>query len=152
MSEISYALPYPAELLIPHRPPMLLIKQLLERKNNYGLIDAYIDRDCFFIDDEFTILPELYIETIAQATAAIGGWDALIESRPPIKGFLVGLNDIEFKGKLKIEEAFTVELSKDFEFGEVTIMKGTVRNKDGIVLQGEIKIWEDKSGKAINII
>jgi 3-hydroxyacyl-[acyl-carrier-protein] dehydratase len=152
MSEISYFLPYPAELLIPHRPPMLLIRQLLERKENSALIDAYIDQDCFFIDDEYAILPELYIEIIAQATAAIRGWDALIKSSPPVKGFLVGLNNIEFKGKLNIEETFVIELSKDFEFGEVTIMKGIIRNKDGIVLQGEIKVWEDKSGKAINVI
>ena len=152
MSTTSFSLPYPADKLIPHRPPMLLVRQLLERKKDSALIDAYIFKDCFFYDSEFGILPELYIEIIAQAIAAISGWDALKESRPAVKGFLVGVNNISFSGKLNLEETIFVELTKNFEFGEVTIMNGLLRNEAGIILQGEIKVWEDKSGKAANIM
>jgi 3-hydroxymyristoyl/3-hydroxydecanoyl-(acyl carrier protein) dehydratase len=142
----SISLPYPVESLVPHRPPMLLVRQILERNKNTGLVDAIIPDNSIFFDPEFGILPELYVEIIAQAMAAISGWDALVGNTPTVKGLLVGLSDIKFIGKINPGELLLIELEKKLEFGGVTIMEGVLRSESGIILQGDVKVWEDKNG------
>jgi len=123
---------------------MLLIDSLLERDEHHALIEVNIPMDSCFQDSRFGILPELYVEIMAQATAAVSGWDALLEAKPPIKGFLVGLNNVEYLGRLSAGETAYVELIKDLEFAEITIMKGVLRNQVGIIMRAELKVWEEK--------
>ena len=142
------ALPYPAEFLVPHRPPMFFVRQVIERGKDTGLVDAIVpDYGIFFDKKSGMILPELYIEIMAQATAAINGWDALNESTEVVRGFIVGMDHIKFNCHAKPGETIWVEVVKKLEFGEITILETTLRTNSKTVIQGEIKVWKRKMNK-----
>jgi 3-hydroxymyristoyl/3-hydroxydecanoyl-(acyl carrier protein) dehydratase len=139
-------LPYPAEFLVPHRPPMLFVRQIIERGQDTGLVDAIVpNAGIFFNKNTGIILPELYIEIMAQATAAINGWDTLNESKEPIPGFIVGIDNIRFNCHARPGETIWIEVVKKLEFGEITILEATARTDSMAIIQGEIKVWENKS-------
>ena len=140
------ALPYPAEFLIPHRPPMLLVRQIIERKKDTALVDAIVpDEGIFFDRHSEVVLPELYIEIMAQAIATINGWDALNEPTAPLRGFVVGMHHIEFNSHAKPGETIWIELVRKLEFGEIIVFDGIVRTTREIVIRGEVKVWVDKT-------
>ena len=77
------SLPLPARLLVPHRPPMLIIHQLLERNEDTALAESIVPTEGIFLDPQGGLLPEYFIEFIAQSIAAINGFDARKENRTP---------------------------------------------------------------------
>jgi predicted hotdog family 3-hydroxylacyl-ACP dehydratase len=142
----AISLPYPAEFLIPHRPPMLFVRQIIERKKDTALVDAIVpDEGIFFDQNSGMVLPELYIEIMAQAIATINGWDALNESTTTVRGFLVGMHHIEFNSYAKPGQTIWIELIRKLEFGEIIIFDGIIRTTREIVIQGEVKVWVDKN-------
>jgi predicted hotdog family 3-hydroxylacyl-ACP dehydratase len=142
----AISLPYPAEFLVPHRPPMLLVRQIIERGKDTALADAIVPDAGIFLDGSSgVILPELYIEIMAQAIATINGWDALNGATASVRGFIVGMNHIVFNGHAVPGEIIWIEMTRKLEFGEITIFDGLVRTNREIVIQGEIKVWGDKS-------
>ncbi len=139
------SLPMPAQLLVPHRPPMLLIRRLLERHGDMAVTDAVVPTEGIFLDPQAGLLPEYFAELIAQSIAAINGFDARQEGRSPLNGFLVGIDNFSWIDRALPGETMRVELNRTFEFGAVTIMHGLVRAPMGQIAHGEIRVWEDKS-------
>ena len=138
-------LPYPAKLLVPHRPPMLFVRQIIKRGKDTGLVDAIVpDNGIFLNKNSGMILPELYIEIMAQATAAINGWDALGDSRGPLPGFIVGMDHIKFYSNARPGETLWIEVVKKLEFGEISLLEATVKKDKTVIIQGEIKVWANK--------
>jgi 3-hydroxyacyl-[acyl-carrier-protein] dehydratase len=138
------SLPLPARLLVPHRPPMLIIHQLLERNEDTTLAEAMVPTEGIFLDPQGGLLPEYFIELIAQSVAAINGFDARKESRPPLIGYLVGIDNFSWIDKARPGETLQISLKKTFEFQAVTIMEGRVIGPNGLVAYGELKVWEEK--------
>jgi len=145
MASPAITLPYPAKFLVPHRSPMLFVRQILERAQNNGLVDAIVPNTGIFYNKNLgTILPELYIEIMAQATAAINGWDALHKSEEPAPGFIVGIDQIQFDAHARPGETVWIEVVKKLEFGQITILEVKMRTDSKTIIQGAIKVWENK--------
>ena len=140
-------LPCAAEMLVQQRPPMLLIDRLIcrDRQVDTALVEAFVPADGVFVDPDGELLPEYFIELVAQSMAAVNGYDCRLDGLSSGRGFLVGVDDFCWHGGVVAGETMKVEMAKIFEFGPVTVMSGRVINKDGEVLAaGEIKAWEEK--------
>lgn len=137
-------LPLPAHLLVPHRLPMLIIHRLLERNEDTALAESMVPKEGIFLDSQTGLLPEYFIELIAQSVAAINGFDARKENRPPFTGYLVGIDNFSWIDRAFPGEILQIRLKKTYKFQAVTIMEGKVIGPNGLVACGEIKVWEGK--------
>ena len=136
------SLPCPAERLIPHRPPMLFIDSLIKRVGDKATALVRVPANSICIDPDRGILPEFFVEIMAQTMAAANGYDALSEKSEPRNGFLVGLDKFQLLEKTA-GETMRIEITKTFEFGPVKIIEGQVFCNDKVLAVGEVKVWED---------
>jgi len=136
------SLPCLAEKLVPQRPPMLIVDQLIERLPDRAMTESIVPEDGIWVDADQGVLPEYYIELIAQTMAAVNGYDALCQGKTPQDGFLVGVDTFCWQEKAVSGEHLWVEVEKTFEFGAVKIFRGVVRNGAQVKATGEIKVWE----------
>lgn len=143
------SLPCRAEKLVPHRPPMLIVDHLLERQADRAMAEATVPQEGIWVDAQHGVLPEYYIELIAQTMAAVTGCDVLREGRRPLDGFLVGIDTFCWEEKAVPGEHLWIEVEKTFEFGAVKIIRGMVRNGSQIKATGEIKIWEGDASTGV---
>ena len=145
-SENTPELPCKAEMLVPQRPPMLIIHHLVERDRpgNFSAVQADSPRRGIFNPTGEKIIPEYFVELIAQSMAAVNGFDSIMDRKESGTGFLVGVDNFRWNGSDTLSGKFRVEMSKDFEFGKVTVMSGKVFDNSGNLLaSGEIKAWEE---------
>lgn len=137
-------LPCSAEILVPHRPPMLLVDTLLERDGDRATASAVVPQNGICVDPDQGILPEFFIEVIAQTMAAVNGYDALCAGKNPQDGFLVGIDEFSFEAVPALGKTIRIEVEKTFEFGAVKIIRGQVFDEDMLLASGTIKVWENK--------
>jgi len=138
-------LPCRAEMLVAQRPPMLLAGELLrrDREGNFSEVGAQVPQGGIFIGRSGQARPEYFVELMAQAMAAVNGYDALCEGGAYRRDLLVGIDRFFWLEGAREGEEMRVEVAKIFEFGPVTVMKGQVFNGAGKLLaEGEIKAWE----------
>lgn len=140
-------LPCPAEKLLPHRLPMLLIDSLISRIGDRATALAKVPTDSICIDPDGGILPEFFIEIMAQTMAASNGYDARCENRPPRSGFLVGLDNFQLLERSAVGETLRIEILKTLEVGPLKIFEGQVFCDDKVLAVGEIKVWEDRENE-----
>jgi 3-hydroxyacyl-[acyl-carrier-protein] dehydratase len=136
-------LPCPAEKLVPHRPPMLLVARLLERRQaGTALVEAVVPGEGLWLDRQAGVLPEYYIELVAQAMAAVNGYDASQDGKAPGSGMLVGVDDYCLAEQALPGETVWIDVEKTFEFGAVKIIRGAVRNGRRNLATVVLKVWE----------
>jgi 3-hydroxyacyl-[acyl-carrier-protein] dehydratase len=135
-------LPCPVEQFVPHRPPMLLVAWLLERQPGRALLEATVPEEGIWMVARDEILPEYYIELVAQAMAAVNGYDAIQEGSAPKSGMLVGVDHYCLEKQATPGETVWIEVEKTFEFGAVKIIRGVVRNDSRSLARVELKVWE----------
>lgn len=138
-------MPCPASQLVAQRPPMLLAGELLQRDrpNNHGLVSATVPDAGVFAVGAGRVIPEYYVELVAQAMAAVNGFDALSDGIASRKGLLVGIDAFCWLADARAGEKLTVEVVKTFVFGPVTTAAGKVFNSRGdVIATGELKAWE----------
>ncbi|MCK5231325.1 MAG: ACP dehydratase, partial [Desulfobulbaceae bacterium] len=130
------------------RPPMLLVDRLLERDcaKDLCIAEARAPIDGIFVNETGMLIPEYYLELIAQSMAAGNGYDAQCDRVSERTGYLVGIDAFTWFQDALPGEILRVDLKKIFEFGSVTIMAGEVINQKGrVIAEGEIKVWEETS-------
>ena len=138
-------LPCPADVLVPHRPPMLLVRRILEREGDTALLDAVVPPEGMFCLPDGGVILEYFIELTAQAMAAVNGFDARKDGLEAALGFLVGIDGFSFYGNAGPGETVLIELEKTFAFDKVTIMSGRVRSMSNeAIAEGTLKVWEEK--------
>ncbi len=140
----DYQLPCPAEILVPHRPPMLFIDSLIERLADRATASAVVPENGICFDPVQGVLPEFFIEVIAQTMAAVNGYDALCDGKKTHDGFLVGIDEFSFGGTPTAGRTIRIEIEKTFEFGAVKIIRGQVFDEDILLASGTIKVWENE--------
>lgn len=138
----TVTLPFPAEKLLPHRLPMLLIDNLTERKDDTATATATIDSNNICYSEGRGILPEYFIEIMAQTMAAANGYDGLKSNIPPKDGFIVGLDKFELKEIPQTAKDFTIRVAKTMEFGAMKVMTGEVFADSHSIASVELKVWE----------
>ena len=93
------ALPIPAENLLPHRPPMLLVDRLCSYADGCGVVEACPGSDSILVDERGALDEVALVELMAQGYAAVKGYDDLVKGRPVQEGFLVGIRKLQITGR-----------------------------------------------------
>ncbi len=138
------ALPCGVEDLMPHRSPMRFISRLLERDRDQDtvLAEAILPGEDSWFWGKTGLLPEYQVELLAQTMAAGNGFDALQDGVLSTSGFLVGVEDFQWKTWPHPQETVRIAMRKTFEFGSVTIMHGQIHGAAGLLAEGKVKVWE----------
>lgn len=144
MSEYSnqYSLPLEAELLLPHRPPMLFVDRLVERQGDKAVAEALLPEGGIACGGG-KILPEYFIELIAQTSALANGFDMLLDGKKPNDGMLVGVDSFRFFHSGQMGTSVRIEIEKSFSFGPVSVINGRVTGGGETLASGELKVWEN---------
>jgi predicted hotdog family 3-hydroxylacyl-ACP dehydratase len=135
-------LPLPSEQLLPHRPSMLLVDSLVRRWDESSSAKAVLPTSGICLS-RGRLLPEFFIELVAQAVAMANGYDALCAGIARSNGMLVGVDTFSFPGKAVAGSTVRIETEKTFEFGAVKIIHGEVFAGDELLAAGDIKVWEE---------
>lgn len=141
-------LPVDAALVIPHKPPMLLIDNLLEVKERASVSEMTVRDDMLFVDQNGKLDEASYPEIISQAVAAQEGFRRFGGRNPLVEGFLLGIRNLEICGESSVGDTLTITLYKKTRFGDFGILDGEVYKNDELIAKGEIKVWQNKSGVA----
>ena len=140
-------LPTPAASLIPHRPPVRLVEELLAVDTDGGMTATVIREDTPFLSPDGSLDRSLYLELIAQTFAAVNGWGRLGHARPPRSGYLVGATGVTCNGTARIGDRLTVIIRPVGTFGAFRITEGVVEARDRKLATGRLKIWLTPLGK-----
>lgn len=144
-TNIPHSLPCDAAQLIPHEPPMLLVKRLIEKDDDAeggstSIVEAEVPLSGPFIC-KGQLMPEYYIEVIAQAIAASDGYPQL-EEKKPTTGLLTGIDGFSWPADAKPGEIIHITLRKTFEFGSAFIFTGSITSGSKQIAEGQLKIWK----------
>jgi len=84
----------PLEQLLPHRPPMILIDQLVAVSGQGGTCEVTVTSHSMFL--EASGVPAFVgIEYMAQSVAAYGGYQSYLANEPIAVGLLLGTRRLE---------------------------------------------------------
>lgn len=142
MKNEGCTLPINVGLLIPHRPPMLLVEELIERRGDIAKANAVMPESGIFFE-ETSSFPEFFIEVVAQTVAAAQGYDALVDGESMSGGMLVGIDSFTFHKICAAGTVLTISTELTFTFGAVKIIHGEIFDGDTLLAEGDIKVWEN---------
>ena len=139
-------LPVSAGILIPHAPPMRWVERLLAFHGNEGRVET-----CRLADNplfsETQALPLFAMtELIAQAYAAVKGYQDLLAGLPVRKGFLVGVRKVELLERVSGRRPFQVRVRPAGMFSGFYMADGEVFLDDQCIARGSVKVWVPDAG------
>lgn len=137
----DWELPLPAEQLIPHRPPMRLVDALLEFREKSGVVAATVTAEGPLTTCDGRLEAVGLIEILAQAYAAVQGYDDLRQGRPVQMGFLVGIRSIRIEGEARVGDRLLVQLRPLAEMEGFALAEGEIRRGDSLLASGTLKLW-----------
>lgn len=139
--EIVY-LPVDAALLVPHKPPMLLIDRLLEMKERSSLSEMIVKADTVFVNGTGKLDEAAYPEILSQAIAAQEGFRKLGCRETQPAGYLLGLKHLEILGSAQTGDKLLISVRKVAKYGDFGIIQGEVRRGDELIARGELKVYQ----------
>ncbi len=125
--------------LIPHKPPMLMVDELVRASDEEALVRADPGPDCPFFENG-TLDRLAGIELIAQAYAAYRAWQAEKEKKALKTGFLVGVQRSEL-GILPSGKPLSIRVRTVGEFEEFAVAEGEIFLKEEKLSQARLKLW-----------
>lgn len=135
-------LPVEAVSFLPHRPPMLFVERLLEREGDRAVAETRLPSTGIAVCNG-RLLPEYFIELIAQTAALANGYDLFCEDKPPTDGMLVGIDSFSTVDNVSTGRVVRIETDKTFSFGPVNVIHGSIWDGELQLATGEIKVWEN---------
>lgn len=134
-------LPIPAELLIPHRLPMRLIETLLTADEGGGTAAATIAADGPLTGADGRLEAIGLVEMMAQAYAALQGYEDQRRGEPVKRGFLVGVRGFHLTGEARAGDRLEVRVRTVAEMEGFALAEGEVRRGDEVLAAGSLKLW-----------
>jgi predicted hotdog family 3-hydroxylacyl-ACP dehydratase len=84
---------YPIETVVPQRPPMILIDEIVAREAGRIVVEVTIRSTDLFFQPGRGVPSHVALEWMAQACAAFAGCEAIDDGGAPRIGFLLGTRD-----------------------------------------------------------
>ena len=117
---------------LPHRPPMLLIDDVVELTEHRAVCRATIHPDCVFAIDG-VVHPSALIEFAAQACAILDGAHRARGGGPPRLGLITACREIAFAvDQLAVGDELTIVAGKDFGHELGAAFTATVSRGDAL--------------------
>lgn len=133
--------PVPAHTIIPHRNAMLLIDSLTRSGQGEGVVEAHLGTTSAAVDDSGTLSPFIHVELIAQAYAAVKGWEIIQAGLEVPVGYLVGVQKFEVHETAEADDPLKIHVATIGEFEGFAVVQGTVTRNNTPVAGGKIKVW-----------
>jgi len=140
-SDTTQSLPWPAEALIPHRKPMRLVDQLIAFNDQGGTVEAFVPADSPLLDKDAQLDPLATAEMMAQAFAAVKGYDDYLCGQSVKQGFLVAIRKIQFLGDVFAGDCLQVTVNLVGAIAGFAVVAGEVKRDREIIARGELKLW-----------
>ena len=128
--------------IIPQRPPMQLIKRVLEINDGYSECEAEItDRNPFINNNK---MPETFlIEMIAQSVAAVNGIKFKRRSDKSVpEGYLVGVKKFSIYKNIPLNQKLTITVKETARLDNISVYSGNVYNENmNKICEGSLKFY-----------
>ncbi len=133
----------PVASYVPHRPPMLLIEDILEVIVDQRIVcRAVIRPACVFARDGI-VHPSAMIEFIAQACAVLAGVTATTGARPVQVGLLLGCREVTFAvDRFVVGDVLTITATKTFGGQQMATFSGSVTRGDAVCVTAELSVMD----------
>jgi predicted hotdog family 3-hydroxylacyl-ACP dehydratase len=133
----------PITSYVPHRPPMLMIDEILEVTIDQRIVcRATIHPGCVFARDGI-VHPSAMIEFVAQACAILAGVTATDGERPVQVGLLLGCREIAFAvDRFVVGDVLTITAVKTFGGQQMATFTGTVARGDEHCVTAELSVMD----------
>jgi 3-hydroxyacyl-[acyl-carrier-protein] dehydratase len=134
-------LPMAAEELIPHRPPMQLIKALEGFEEGTGTVSAVVEPGNLLLEEDGSLAEVALLELLAQSYAAVQGYADSFSGLPPRQGFLVGVRGITCLARPRLGDRLQIQVRATTRLEGFAVVEGRVRRDDELLAEGNIKLW-----------
>lgn len=142
-------LPIDASAYIPHAHEMCVIDDLVTVSEGVGEAVVTVPRSSPFVRADGTMEECLYVEMIAQTMAAAWGFELPVAQRKMLEGYLLGIRTLKIRRSARVGEVLRIRAHKSAEFGEFSVIEGTVKHGSEVLAQGQIKVFLG-SGKGVD--
>ena len=144
-------LPKDILLLIPQRPPFVMVDKLLSCDENSSKTSFRVDeQNVLVVKGEFS--EEGLIENIAQSAAAHAGYLAMMKNIPVTVGYISTIKNLEIFELPKINDELVTEVKIENQVLDMTVISGTVRSNDKVIAQCEMNIILSKTLRDVFIV
>ncbi len=133
----------PVNELVPHRPPMLLIDEVLSWSEPVVRCASTIDQDDLFVEGT-AVDAVVAVEYMAQCVAVYGGLLRRAKGQPVTLGFLVGCSELElFRARINVGTRLIVEARLDWNTEDgMGIFNTKVLDGDSMVACAKLYVFE----------
>lgn len=130
-------------LLIPQRPPFVMVDQLLSSDENVTQTSFHVTEENVLVaNGEFSEAG--LMENIAQTAAARAGYISMMENKPVAVGYIVSVKNLEVFDLPKINDELITEIKIENQVFDMTVISGTVKHNDKVMAQCEMNIIVNK--------
>jgi len=132
------------EKLLPHSGDMVLIDQMIDYGDDYGVSKVKVDADSKFFEDNIGgIHAAIGLEWMAQTIAAIAGIEALQNNRPVQVGFLLGSRKYEpSKSVFKLCEEYVIHVKQLYrEENGLGAFQCTIHQGDALIADAKLNVF-----------
>lgn len=117
--------------LIPQRPPMVMVDELLGVEENQASTRLVVSKENIFVDEDVLTEGGL-IEHMAQSAAARAGYLFRSKGQPVPVGYIASVNDFVMSEHPKVGEVITTEVEVLQEVANISLIqaRSAVRGKE----------------------
>jgi predicted hotdog family 3-hydroxylacyl-ACP dehydratase len=128
---------------IPHRPPIVMIDSIYKAEKTSASTGLTVSADNIFCMDG-KLTESGLIENIAQSAAAGVGVYYKVNNLPIPIGFIGGIRKLEIYDLPEVNSDIYTEINVINEVFDISIVRGVVHSKKGILAVCEIKVLVKK--------
>lgn len=129
------------EDVMPHRPPMLLLRRLLDVGDNGASAEARFDSDSPFARLGGVVDEAAHFELMAQTFAAFMAVRHAREGTRAGAGYLASLRDVAILGAARLGEALRVTVRLVGEVEGFFVVQGEVARNSQKLAEGQVMIF-----------
>jgi predicted hotdog family 3-hydroxylacyl-ACP dehydratase len=131
----------PVAEVVPHRPPMLLLDEVLSFEPGRARCRVTLRPDSAFMQGG-RVRAVVALEYMGQAMAALAGLEARAAGRPPRVGFLLGTRELSLAvDHFAAGETLEVEVERVHEEGSAAQFRGTVLRLGAPVARAVVSVY-----------
>lgn len=140
-------LPVPVDEFIPQKGAMKLVKTLMDVRERYLKVSAVVPEENPFVGTDGRIEEVAFMEMMAQAAAAMNGFEKYNTRSKNMGGMLIGGQKIVMHEPASAGELLVIQAYKTTRFGNFGILRAEIKREDLLIAEGEIKIYENQESE-----
>jgi len=139
--------PLAIERLLPQRPPMLLLDRLLSCTATEGAVDTLVSGGNLFRLPDDTIHAAAFFELMAQAYAAVHGYQNQLAGKPVSIGYLAGITRAVVHGAARVGDRLVVTVRQTALVTPFIRAEARVVRDGETLAEGELTLFVPPAGE-----